>query len=266
MSNIRVKIPGKTYAKANQEGWLSSLAVFCYLCKRHTGKSFYFKKGRKTELIKKLSKEHNIGFTMLCKHLKVLQQEGLVSVKPNEIKLAKNRDLFRKKQRYVFVPSNINNLKDIKIFLSGIPIISNLVAQDRAIKRIKHYNYLREQRSVANRYVKTHGFRSLKKYEDRGGKMIYNEGFRLSYERIKEISGIGCRNLIAKIKKLLKEKGILSIHNQKEKVVEYRISFCEFQRLIKYGVLDNQCFFYKGWVYRVMPSLFNLKYRAASFT
>lgn len=261
MENIIVRIPGKIYAKAFQEGWLNSLGLYVFLCKSHSGKTYYFGANQKTKMLKNLADKHNISLTAFMKHIKTLKENGLLSFSKYEMKLTKNSELFRIKKKRVFVPANINSFKEIKFFLQTIPIITNIVKQEKAVKRIQHYNYQKEQSKKASGDIKVKGYNSLRRYEKNGGKMEFNSNIQLSVSKMGELIDRKNKNTITKYKRFLREKGIINVFNEKIKLLKYKISFNQFIELKKYNVIDNRSYFYRGMVYHCIPSNIQVAYR-----
>lgn len=262
MENIIVRIPGKIYAKAFNEGWLNSLGLYVFLCKSHSGKAYYFKANAKTKMLKNLADTHKISLTAFMKHIKTLKENGLLSFSKHEMKLTKNSELFRIKKKRVFVPANINSFKEIKFFLQTIPILSNIVSQEKAVKRIQHYNYQKEQSKKASGDIKVKGYNSLRRYEKNGGKMKFNSNIQLSVSKMGELIERTNKNTITKYKKFLKEKGIIKVFNEKVKLLNHKISFNQFIELKKYNVIDNRSYFYRGIVYHCTPSNIQIGYRS----
>lgn len=261
MENIKVKIPGKIYAKAFNEGWLNSLGLYVFLCKSHSGKNYYFKDNSKTKMLKVLSDIHNISLTAFMKHIKVLNENGLLSFSKNEMKLSGNIDLFRNKGKVVFVPKNINSFKDIKFFLQTIPILSNIVSQEKAIKKIKRYSYKQEQSLKKVGDINSKEYYRLKGYKKNGGKMTFNSEILLSISKMGELIERSNKNTITKYKKFLKEKGIINVFNEKIKLLKHKISFQQYLEMKQFNLIDNRSYFYKGIVYHCTPSNIQVAYR-----
>ena len=261
MEAIRVRISGKTYAKAHRENWLPSLAIFVFLSKAHSGKNYYFRHKEKTKLIASLAEKYNISFTSFSKHVKILKDNGLISFGKNEMKLLSKRFMLRRRGRTVFVPANIQSLQDIKTFLNTIPILSNLVSQEKAINRIQRYTYISEQSQKKFGDLTSADYRSLKKYNSRGGKMTVNDSLQLSVSKMGELMERKSKNIISKYKKFLKEKGILKIFNHTVRIFNYKISFKQFLILKEDKVIENNSYYYKGYAYTCNPSLMVLAYR-----
>lgn len=266
MQSIRVQIPGKVYAKAHSENWLPSLAVFVLLSKSHTGKNYYFRHKEKTKMLKSLADHHKIGLTSFLKHIQILKEKGLLHFYCNEMRLVSKKQLFRMRGRLVFVPENINTLSDIKTFLNTIPILSNIVSQQKAIDRILRYTYISEKTKKAFGGLTSAGYRSLKKYIGRGGKMTINGSLQLSVLKMGELIDRKSKNIISKYKKFLREKGIIQVFNRTTKVFGYRISFNQFLDLKEHSIIEANTYFYKGFVYKCDPSTIQITYRTASFT
>ena len=261
MKSIRVRIPGKIYAKAHQENWLPSLAVFVFLSKVHTGKNYYFRHKEKTKLIKSLADKHKISSTSFAQHIKILKEKGLISFGKNEMKLISKRYFLRNRRKTVFVPENISTLSDIKTFLNTIPILSNIVSQEKAINRIQRYTYISEQSQKKFGDLTSADYRSLKKYNSRGGKMTVNGSLQLSVSNMGKLIDRKSKNIITKYKKFLKDKGLIKIYNHTVKIFPYRISFKQFLGLKEDRIIESQSYFYKGFVYKCNPSLIVLTYR-----
>ena len=259
--NIIVRIPGKLYAQAFQEKWLPSLSFFVYLSKSHSGKNYYFRKNEKTKLIKSLSEKHNIGITQISKHLRILSDHGLIKFYENEMRLIKNRDLIPARCKYIFVPKNISSYKDIKIFLNAIPIISNIVNQEKAIKRIKRYNYISEQANKNSQSLKWKDHKNLSDYKKKGGKMSFNSQTTLSIKRISELIERSSKSIVIKYKKFLQEKGLMNITNEFVRAFSGKICQRIFFMMKINGDFPTNFFWYKGYVYENRPSMFQVNYR-----
>ena len=124
-----VRFCGKVYADAHKNGWMNSLAVYILICKKHTGKSFYFKPKQKTLMLQNLSKLTGIGYTSLNMHIRILKEKGMIQFLPSgEMKLIgnKHRDLKVKSNHVLYVRDNVDSLSDIKILLNSLPFLSNV--------------------------------------------------------------------------------------------------------------------------------------------
>lgn len=261
MENIIVRIPGKIYAKAFNEGWLNSLGLYVFLCKSHSGKAYYFQANAKTKMLKNLADTHKISLTAFMKHIKTLKENGLLSFSKYEMKLTKNSELFRIKKKRVFVPANINSFKEIKFFLQTIPILSNIVRQEKAIKRIQHYDYLSQEAKKKHGDLDTRDYSRLRAYLKKGGKMEFNSNIQLSVSKMGELIDRKNRNTITAYKRFLRDKGIINVYNEKIKLLDYRISLQQYSEMRKMGVIDNRSYFYRGNVYHCTPSNIQLAYR-----
>ena len=264
MLKNRIKIPSRLYYKSFSEKWLNSLAIYVYLCKSHSGKNYYFKPNQKTKMIKALADAHKISLTSLQYHLSVLENNGLLTVYPTEIRLTKNIDLFRLNSKSVFVPANINSLKEIKTFLKTIPILSNLVSQEKAVKKIQRLNYIREQSEKRCGKIKVAELKRLSRYNNKGGKMVFNEQFQLSVRSMGNLIERKDKNTIGKYKKFLKDSKIINVFNEKIKLFKHRLSFCIFTELRMNNIIDLKTYFYKGFIYQCMPSNIQLAYRGVN--
>lgn len=261
MDNIIVRIPGKIYAKAFNEGWLNSLGLYVFLCKSHSGKAYYFKANAKTKMLKNLADTHKISLTAFMKHIKTLKENGLLSFSKHEMKLTKNSELFRIKKNRVFVPANINSFKEIKFFLQTIPILSNIVRQEKAVKRIQHYNYLSQESLKKFGDIESKDVSKLNGYIKKGGKMEFNSNFQLSVSKMGELIDRKNKNTITAYKRFLRDKGIINVYNEKIKLLDHRISLQQYSEMRKMGVIDNRSYFYRGNVYHCTPSNIQLAYR-----
>lgn len=261
MENIKVKIPGKIYAKAFKEGWLNSLGLYVFLCKSHSGKNYYFKANSKTNMLKNLSDVHGISFTAFMKHIKALNENGLLSFSKNEMKLTRNSKLFSGIKKFVFVPININSFKEIKFFLQTIPILSNIVSQEKAIEKIKRYNYKQEQSLKKFGNITSKEYNKLKRYKKDGGKMEFNSNIQISISKMGELIERSNKNTITKYKRFLKEKGIINVFNEKIKLLKYKISFNQYLEMKKYNLIDIRSYYYRGYAYHCTPSNIQATYR-----
>lgn len=259
--NIRVRIPGKLYAKAFHEKWLPSLSFFVYLSKSHSGKNYYFRKNEKTKMIKGISEKFGIGLTQVCKHLKILSDNGLVTFYEKEMRLISNQKLIAGKCKYIFVPKDISSYKDIKIFLNAIPILSNIVNQEKAIERIKRYNYISERVAGGDRSVSGKDYQKLSAYKKKGGKMSFNSQTTLSIKRISELIERNSKSIVIKYKKFLQEKGLVKISNEFVRSFAGKISQRIFFMMKNAGDFSSNFFWYKGYVYENRPSMFEVAYR-----
>lgn len=254
----KVRINSKIYAQAFQEGWIDSLAIYVHLAKVHSGKSFYFKTGRKTDAIKSIADKSSISFSTLCRHLNVLKKNNLVHIFKNEIKLATNKEMQVITRKYVYIPETINILKDIKTFLKSIPIISNLKSQQKAIDKIEHFSTLKHN-SERNR-ISYKQYKQLRRYEQRGGRFECDQELTLSYSKICELTKQNRRNTISEMKRVLKEGLVLTYKNFREKLFTERIKPHIYEMLVAEGMITGKTFYYKGWVFKVKSSEFKLIY------
>lgn len=264
MENIRVHIPKKLYAKSFDEGWLSSMALFVFLAKSHSGKTYYFPKNQKTKFLKELGAKHKFGLTTFLKHIKILSDNNLISFTENSMSLVKKKDLFptSKKLGRLFVPDNISSYNDIKTFLLSLPVLSNLCLQEKVVKRIQHFIYLNELSKLTRHKDFTNKARkSLENYKNNGGKMQYNNELFLSIKGFGELIERKAKNTITKYKNFLKEKGLIKVSNVKERVYNFKISFTDYLTIKKNEILNGATFYFKGFVYLVKPSMYILSYR-----
>lgn len=261
MENNIVRIPGKIYAKSFKEGWLNSLGLYVFLSKSHSGKNYYFKDNSKTNMLKSLADSHNISLTSFLNHIRVLKYNGLLSFSKNEMKLTNNIELFRKKGKTIFVPKNINSFKEIKFFLQTIPILSNIVSQEKAIERKKTLNYIKEQSKKEYGNVKITELKKLDRYIQKGGNTASNSNIQISISKMGELIERSNKNTITKYKKFLKEKGIINVFNEKIKLLKYKISFQQYLEMRRYNLIDIRSYFYKGIVYHCTPSNIQAAYR-----
>lgn len=260
MENIRVHIPKKLYAKSFDEGWLSSMALFVFLAKSHSGKYYIFKKNCKTKFIKELAQKHGFGFTAFTKHLRILTDKGLIRFTEKSMSLISKKELLNK-EKYVFVPANISNYKDIKKFLLAIPVLSNLCQQEKTIKRTQHYIYINEELSKSGYKGKNRQYKSLCNYLKNGGKLSFNSELLLARSTFGELIDRKSLNTISKYKKFLKDKGLIKVTNLKEKLYKHKVSFNHYASLKRYGILKNETFFYKGFIFINRPSIYTISYR-----
>lgn len=259
--NIRVRIPGQIYARAFREKWLPTLAFYVYMCKSHSGKNYYFKNNHKTKMMKATAERYGISFTQFCKHIKILADNGLVHFHNNEMRLVSNRNLLKGKCKYIFVPAHISQYKDIKIFLNTIPILSNIVKQERAVERIKRYNYISERVANGNTSVSGRDYRSLATYQKKGGKMNYNAQTFLSIKRISELVEKTSKQIVIKYKKFLREKGLVRICNEFLRAYPYKVSQRIFFMMKNAGEFSTNFFWHKGYIYESSPSCIQVAYR-----
>lgn len=259
--NIRVRIPGKLYAQAFHEKWLPSLAMFVFMAKSHSGKNYYFRKNEKTKLLKSISEKYGISITQFSKHLRILSDNGLIKFYENEMRLISNRELISGKCKYIFVPENISTYRDIKIFLNAVPILSNIVNQEKAIERIKRFNYISERVAKGIKSVNGKELKKLSGYQKKGGKMKFNSQTTLSIRRISELIERNSRSIVIKYKKFLQEKGLFRITNEFIRVFSGKISQRIFFMMKRQGDFPVNFFWYKGFVYENKSSLFQVAYR-----
>lgn len=262
METIIVRINGKLYAKAHREKWLPSLAMFVFLCKKHPGKNYYFKSGEKTKMMKAIAAKHNFGLTAFQKHIKVLQENNLITFGDNEMKLMNKSILVPEKSSFVFVPKNISDYSDIKYFLNTIPVLSNIVQQEKTIERIKRYNYIRAQKEMAYSETPMSSFKRLEKYVQSGGKMSFNSETMLSVRRMGELLERKSKNTVTAYKKFLKERGLITVYNEMARIYPYAVSFSHYLGLKKAEAISNHCFLYKNYIYENKPSMVSVAYRA----
>ena len=207
-----VKIGTKEYGRAFSEGWMSSLAVYVALTKLHTGKNFYFKHKQKTKRFTDLAKQLGITYTAFAKHIKILQQEQLLEVYTNEVRLKSMRKMSKMCVNYVYVPNNVNTYKDIKGFLKTIPFLSNIKKQQKAIDKkerlINISNKMNRKISVSKR-----DYREYLKFMKNGEPMELNSKIQIGVKRIGEVMGMRSRHTVVKYKKLLKQLGIIDYQN-----------------------------------------------------
>ena len=207
-----VKIGTKEYGRAFNEGWMSSLAVYVALTKIHTGKNFYFKHKQKTKRFTDLAKQLGITYTAFAKHIKILEQEKLLEVYTNEVRLKSMRRMSKMCVNYVYVPNNVNTYKDIKGFLKTIPFLSNIKEQQKAIDKkerlIKISNKVNRKISVPR-----NEYREYLKFAKKGESIELNSKIQIGVKRIGEVMGMKSRHTVVKYKKLLKELGIIDYQN-----------------------------------------------------
>lgn len=261
MENIIVRINGKVYAKAHREKWLPSLAMFVFLSKSHTGKNWYFRTGEKTRMIKAIADKHNIGLTALQKHIRILKENNLITFYDNEMRLISNAKMRPDESNFVFVPRNISDYSDIKYFLNTIPVLSNIVQQEKAIERIKRYNYINQQKNKAHGNCKLQDFKKLSSYLKKGGKMDFNSEMLLSIKRMGELLERKSKNTVTAYKKFLKEWGLIKVYNETVRIFPYAVSFSHYLGLKKAEVISHHCFLYKNYIYENKPSMVSLGYR-----
>ncbi|MGK6342851.1 hypothetical protein ACMGDK_11465 [Chryseobacterium sp. DT-3] len=261
MNKIRVYIASTIYAKAFNEGWMDALSTYVYLSKEHTGKNFYFKYKEKTKMLKLVSQKYGIGFSTLLRHINKLEKEGLIVFERNEMRLISKRQMRFINDKNVFVPGNINSIKEIKIFFAGLAMISCLVGQVKAFERKERFSYISEQ--MSKKFGKCTS-KDVKKYDNyirRGGTIDFKRELTLSVNKIGELIGKKSKNTITKIKKFFKDKGILKIFNQKNKIFQGRITLSNYLDLKKEDFISINTYFYKGWVFECKPSVYTLSYR-----
>lgn len=261
LESIIVRISGKVYAKAFDEKWLPSLAMFVFISRHHTGKNYYFRTGDKTKMVKNLASRLNISLTSLQKHLNILKKAGLVTLSKNEMKLISNKKMLDMGGRIVFVPKNISDLSDIKYFLNTIPVLSNIVQQKKTISRIKRYQYIKGQAEKANGKLKIGEYTALKAYIRSGGKMECDSEITLSVKRMGELLEKKSKNTVSAYKKFLKEKGLIKVFNEIVRIFPGKIGFSHFLELKKGDLISSHSFFYKNYVYENRCSTLTVAYR-----
>lgn len=261
MENIIVRINGKVYAKAHREKWLPSLAMFVFLFKSHTGKNYYFRSGEKTKMIKAIADKYNISLTALQKHVRILKENKLIEFYANEMRLITNAKMRPDESNFVFVPRNISEYSDIKYFLNTIPVLSNIVQQEKTIERIKRYNYINQQKNQPKGDCTLQDFKRLKLYLKKGGKMDYNSQMLLSIKRMGELLERKSKNTITAYKKFLKERGLIKVFNEMARIYPYAVSFSHYLGLKKAEAISNHCFLYKNYIYENKPSMVTAAYR-----
>ena len=263
---VKARICSKIYGKAFKDKWLTSLAVYVAMQKlNHGNKTFYISKCKKTIILKSIANRLGINYTQFKKHLSKLQEENLIEFTNDSLRLVSLRAMIgNKKDKTVFIPTNVNSYKLIKEFLKALPIHSNLAKQSKLLKKKERYTYLRTSTSGSNKFIPkeiTLEFNRLHKYfrkKTKGESLKINSELNLSVNKIGEILDLKSRNSIVKYKKLLKKLGIIDYYNQIEKLIDKKISYGFYCELKSNGIYTNT-FYSKGYVYRFRPTVYTVR-------
>ena len=258
MQKYKVKISGKIYHQAFEESWLDSLSVFAYMVKEHPGKNYYYKTNQKTKFLKELAAKLGFSQTMFFKHFKILVDKGLVSITQNTIKLTTNKEFSRQSRKCVYIPNNVNSYKEIKLLLKSIPFISLLKSQQKKIDRIKRYLSISQRAETTTHNISAREYKALLRYKKRGGKMNVNTQLMASLCKIMDLLEVESKTTVTKIKKFLKEKGIIDYFNEKRRIFGGKVSFSEFLQLKSNEYIERYCFYNKGYIYQCMPTIFSV--------
>ena len=255
-----VRFCGKVYADAHKNGWINSLAVYILICKKHTGKSFYFKPKQKTLMLQKLSKLTGIGYTSLHLHIRILKEKGMIEFLPSgEMKLIgnKQRNLKVRSNHILYVRENIDTISDIKILLNSIPFLSNLRQQKREIEKKEHLKYIKEH-YFSNEITK--GERKYFRTQDKkyGGVFESDDVLRCAVQTIGKLVERKSNSTVCKYKKNLKKLKVIKYYNECHAVYT-NVTFADYTFIRSNDMLGIKGgFFYKGNIYIHKPTEFEI--------
>ena len=260
---LNVRFSSKVYTDAFQNDWLNSLAVYILLCKRHSGKSFYFKPKQKTKLLQNISKLTGIGYTSLNHHIKILVDKGMIKFfDSGEMKLVGNDKVTNRINGYklMFVNEQVNTLSDIKLLLKSIPFLSNLLRQKKAHDKKEHYEYIKDNPKEFT--WKTN--RQLRIFLQKGGTFDRCEEIFCGINKIKELVYKKSHTTVCNYKKKLKELRLIQYTN-KWHAIYTNVTYADFVYLRSSDlVCYNNIFFHKGSIYINRPTEFMLSYHNAN--
>lgn len=248
----KVRFSGKIYFQAFSEGWLNSLAVYLYLCKMHSGKTFYYERNTKTKFISRLSKKIGISQNSLSSHLKILVKNEMVTIIDGEIKLIGNKSNMANK---LYLNEATNTLQEIKELLKSIPFISNLYSQKKAFEKKEHQQYLRNNPFAArSKNLRRRIFRQIV-----GGEVFKksNKEIFCGIKMIGKLTNQKSTATICKYKKLMKIKGVINYTNSTE-ILHSGTSISDYRHLLRYKLIPKGSFYKSGFILRNKPTQFTI--------
>ena len=228
----------------------------------HSSKNFYFKKGEKTKVINELALEMGIKPSTLQKHLSILQSKNIVFFKHNCIKLASNKEInqWNATIKFVTIPESITTLKQIKIFLVGIPLLSNLYKQKRQISK-KNTRLIKKREAESNKFIP--GMSSRQRRHDATRDITeksVNRSIILTNESICKKLGKKSNTTATKYKHELKKLGCYKVLNKIE-VLKENVNYFEFLNFKEHGGIEKATYFFNnGKVVKFLPSEFFLPF------
>lgn len=203
----KLRVQGRFYFKAHQNGWLKSLSYFLYFTALFPHKRF------KVAQLPKHKQQ------TAYKHLKRLVREGVVTKDKDYYILASKSVLdvmFKNNIKgvsaiYMDYTTNIN---EIHKFLLNIPLLSNFYAQKKARERKKHYCKLKQKVDLGYpiplkelKCLK----RFLKKYDNDSTKTTPQPIYS-SLEKTMKLNNIS-KPTAVKCRRFLENKGICTFEN-----------------------------------------------------
>lgn len=245
---MKTYINGHLYFKAHQEGWLTSLAYFIHWSALYRHKRFNIRNKKNK--------------TTLYKHLHILQQKGLLTYQDSVVTLLSNKSinvLFGGKEKLF---TNKTQLTAIKKFLSIVPSLSNLSAQDRKESIRDEFRKLMQNKGLVSKSVYNAFKRKRKKFKSAKDFKIWVEGdykITLSNNGICKVQNC-CYQTAVKKKRVLAELGLC--FNQKSFKKLTPMSFKEYQnfRSNLSGLDYSKIRYWSGWVVEQQSNSFTLLY------
>lgn len=246
MKSYKVKFSGKIYKQALEEGWLNSLAIYLLIIKKHSGKSFYFKKNQKTKMLRSLSMKTGVGVTSLSKHLNILQEKGMAKFHSDKLVLMSNSEMKIGRYNTMFIKANINSLSDIKFVLKTIPVLNNFKKQSKKIKKKEHCPF------TCNK---------MEKDMQSGGtyKSLINKRLMLGLKRFGQVINKKSDSTICKYKKRMKQLGLIDYVNS-WRTIQEGVPYTDYIEMKSMHMIRKNVFWYKGTFYSNNPSVFTVTY------
>jgi|GEM_PF-6966365 len=248
----KIYINGRLYAKAREEGWLTSLSYFVYWSSKYPSKFFHVKD------LKKFSR------SCIKYNLKVLESKGLAVIENGYVKFTSNSKIrsqlpiYNKKREkyeyssrdklYIKNPGGINN---IKLFLKSVPFLSNISWQRKMegkkerIRTIYSSSSKNQPLNVSKKERK-----KLNELKDRLGQKRFDElhsssGIQLSIKGSMKVLGVS-RNTAIKYRRKMERMRLVTSERVSE--VIGKCSSKEEFRLMRsyYDTLPLYARYYKG--------------------
>ena len=255
---LKIHINSKTYYLAHSEGWLNALSIYVYFCKEVSNRKLFFKPKQKTLAIQRMAQKLNISFNTLNTHLNTLSQKGLVFIRENEIEFISTKEMMQQHHKSVYVPGEVKTLKDIKIFLKSIPLLSNLYSQKRIIEKKEYLNYINAKAKKNFRLTKSE-FKIFKAGLRKGKSTQYvNRKIIATISKVLDCISKKSSSTAVKYKKVLNGLNVFKCINSSQLLFS-GVSYFDFTYLRSNDLVEFRYTFFKnGCIYKYYPTEFIL--------
>ena len=254
----KIHINSKIYYSARTEGWLNALSVYVYFCKNYTNRKFFFKSKKKTLAIQRMAIKLNVSFNTLNTHINTLSEKNLVFIRENEIEFASTKIMMGNHHKSVYVPAQISELKDIKIFLKSIPFLSNLYSQKRIIEKKEYLNSI-ITKVKKNYFIPKNEYKIFKAIKRKGiSTQDVNKKIIATISKVLDCISKKSTSTAVKYKKLLNNLNVFKAFNSNQLLFS-DVNYSDFTYLRSNDLIEFKYTFYKNrCIYKYYPTQFIL--------